>query len=553
MRFHRLVARVLLVGLTVVLVLLGVASPAHAHAVLDASTPASGAQLEQAPKSVRLDFDEAVGLDLGYVRLSSGDEQLEVGRAHHPAGRPDVVVADLPDLGDGVYVVAYRVISEDGHPVTGDIAFRVGAGAASPSAVMASASSGGRWIGLAYGAVRMAAYLALVVAIGLPIVASIVHAPWWSSIRLAVVGASGAIAVAALCQVALAGPYLAGTSWGDVIALSRWSDVVGTPAGRWWLLRAAAATALAGTMWAVTRHRAGPGARGAMAVCVLAAIVTWTFVVDGHAVTGRWVVGGEAATFGHLVAMATWLAGLVLLFVAAPGIDGELTGRVSSRWSPLAAGCVGVIVVTGLAQSWRSVDGWDPSSHYQRLLLAKTIGLVGMLAVAQGARRLIARVGSDGSAPLRLRRAVAIELAIGIAVLAITTVLVQTPPVDASPQAPAPTSVPTTVVADWTNSVSQGNRTLLLHMDGATVGRHTMHLVLDDSADPLTAPVTARARLLLPARSLGPFPIELSPAGPNSWTAPAIEIPESGEWRLEVIVDDPSSTIRFSTPLVVER
>jgi copper transport protein len=391
-----------------------------------------------------------------------------------------------------------------------------------------------------------------VAAVGLPVVASSVLPSRWGSIRPVVIAAAGAIAVAALCQIAVASPYLAGTGWGDVVASDRWSDVAGTPAGRWWLVRSVAAVLLAFAVWAATRRRSSPTIRGSVAVGVLAAAVTWTFVADGHAVTGRWVVGGEAATLAHLVAMATWLGGLALLFVAAPEIDDELARRVSSRWSPLAAGCVGVIVLTGVVQAWRSVDGWDPASDYQRLLLAKTIGLVGMLVAAQGARKVIARVGGDASVPMRLRRAVALELAIGVAVLALTTVLVQTPPTEARPQAPTAPSVPTTVVADWSTSVRQGKRSLLLHLDGATVGRHTMHLVLDDSADPLTAPVTARARLLLPARSLGPFPIELAPAGPNSWTAPAIEIPEVGEWRLEVIVDDPSSTIRFSTPLAVE-
>lgn len=122
---------VVLAAWAVVLVA-GWQSPAAAHASLLSSNPADGAALEALPSEVVLTFSEPIS-EPAYVVVNSPDgeqlaaEEVEVDGA-------EVGVAVEGDGGQGSYTAAFRVVSEDGHPVTGQIDFTVGAvDEASPS------------------------------------------------------------------------------------------------------------------------------------------------------------------------------------------------------------------------------------------------------------------------------------------------------------------------------------------------------------------------------------------------------------------------------------
>jgi hypothetical protein len=61
------------------------------------------------------------------------------GDVQHQAGKPDldgpVVTQKLKgELSDGAYVIAYRVVSSDGHPIDGEIPFTVKGATPSPTA-----------------------------------------------------------------------------------------------------------------------------------------------------------------------------------------------------------------------------------------------------------------------------------------------------------------------------------------------------------------------------------------------------------------------------------
>jgi len=132
-------------GLVVLLagaVLLALPSPALAHASLVGSTPTAGARLDELPAQVQLEFSEEV-LEPAYVVLTGPDG------ASAAAGEPQVdgamVVQATAGGPDGGYTLAYRAVSRDGHPVTGQITFTVGDSTAAPPSATASdrGSSGG--------------------------------------------------------------------------------------------------------------------------------------------------------------------------------------------------------------------------------------------------------------------------------------------------------------------------------------------------------------------------------------------------------------------------
>jgi copper transport protein len=97
-------------------------SQAWAHAALLRTTPTAGAVLERAPRTVTLRFTEPVDTALAEVRVL--DAQLEPVRTGSlPRPRPDEIAVRLPALTRGTYVVAWRVVSEDTHPIHGSFVF----------------------------------------------------------------------------------------------------------------------------------------------------------------------------------------------------------------------------------------------------------------------------------------------------------------------------------------------------------------------------------------------------------------------------------------------
>lgn len=112
MVFVRMVVALLFFGMT--------ASPALAHAGLVSSDPVDGSVLTTAPVNVTLQFNEDLLEDTVSVAIRDGDDQV-VSTETAIADGPTVVVPWPTDLADGAYRLAYRVVSADGHPVTGEI------------------------------------------------------------------------------------------------------------------------------------------------------------------------------------------------------------------------------------------------------------------------------------------------------------------------------------------------------------------------------------------------------------------------------------------------
>lgn len=114
--------------------LLGGPATAWAHNTLVSSDPADGARLGTGPRQVRLVFDQPVraGYDTVNVIGPNGDYWTD-GKA---SVEGNAVTAPVRELGPkGTYTVAYRVLSNDGHPVTGEIRFtltRAGQGTPAP-------------------------------------------------------------------------------------------------------------------------------------------------------------------------------------------------------------------------------------------------------------------------------------------------------------------------------------------------------------------------------------------------------------------------------------
>jgi methionine-rich copper-binding protein CopC len=127
------------------LAVLGVAGPASAHDQLLSTTPKDGSVVDALPSEVTLTFSDLVtdaGGEANQVRvLDSSCRPLDDGAA---VIQDNVVVQKLSGQATGPVTVQWRVVSRDGHPVSGEFSFRVGgdAAAASPSCEAAATAPG---------------------------------------------------------------------------------------------------------------------------------------------------------------------------------------------------------------------------------------------------------------------------------------------------------------------------------------------------------------------------------------------------------------------------
>src|SRR5690349_12738875 len=118
----------------IVLALIAPAS-ASAHATLIRTTPANGAILDQAPARVIVEFDDTVRVARGNAAVAnSTSESVLVG--HASAQGRTLTIPLEPHLANGAYSVRWSIVSDDGHREQGVLAFAVGQGSGTPTAVL---------------------------------------------------------------------------------------------------------------------------------------------------------------------------------------------------------------------------------------------------------------------------------------------------------------------------------------------------------------------------------------------------------------------------------
>ena len=130
MNSGKVIAAGVLLGLAAVL---GHATGASAHESLTDSSPRSGEVLESGPSEIALVFSGQLLEDGAAVAVSDSDSDDWASGA--PAVEDATAIVELDQaLPDGEYEVLWRVVSSDGHPISGAFTFRVGEGGSNDSA-----------------------------------------------------------------------------------------------------------------------------------------------------------------------------------------------------------------------------------------------------------------------------------------------------------------------------------------------------------------------------------------------------------------------------------
>ena len=251
------------------------------------------------------------------------------------------------------------------------------------------------------------------------------------------------------------------------------------------------------------------------------------------------------------------------------------------RWSRLAAGAIGALVVTGVLQSVREVGTFSAlvTTSYGWVLLAKLAVVVLVLVAAlvsrdwvqqragrRGGRRVVAHAFSaeaeaaapqgdeapedddlpdDGGAPVSLgvlRRSVLVELVGAVVILALSAVLVSQFPAKASVATPVDVTLPLQSAAG-----TAGTGTVEVTVDPASPGPTTLHVYLFDAQGQLTQPQQISVGLTEVQQQIGPLDVELSADGPGHYSAEPV-LPSAGTWTLTVTVrQDEFTAVTAST------
>ncbi|MET8111390.1 copper resistance CopC/CopD family protein [Streptomyces prasinus] len=393
----------MLLGTVLVLVLLGGAGPASAHAALRGSDPGDGSVVKSAPRHVTLTFTESVALLDDSFRIYSPDNhRVPLDEPEHADDRSDTARIGLPDgLDDGTYTVAWRVVSADSHPASGAFTFSIGK--PSPTAPVAPADPAEHPITTSlYDTGRYLAYIAAALLIGTVAFAALCRPPDTAPLRAPLVTGWWTLLTSTAVLLVLRAPYENGTSPATAFDLSAFTGVLTERPGIALLTRLALLVVAAALVCLprlprparLRRDRGGSDGRTSparlTAGTVLAVALALTWASAEHASAGIQVPVAMTSSVLHLLAMACWLGGLTALLIVLFRADTPPPVATVTRFSRLAFVSVAVLVVTGVYQSWRGLGSWAAltDSSYGTTLAVKLVMTAALLLAAGLSRRL---------------------------------------------------------------------------------------------------------------------------------------------------------------------
>ncbi|MFY1626973.1 copper resistance CopC/CopD family protein [Micromonospora sp. WMMD735] len=530
---------------TLVALLLAPAGPASAHAVLSSSSPVASSVVPSAPSEVVLTFSESVRKVPDKVRVIAPDgSRADRGE---PRFEGSVVTIGVDPAGpQGTYLVSYRVISADSHPVSGAFTYSVGA-PSTPPTDSGSDSRADPVVGAGVKVTKYLGYAGLLLVVG----PALVLAALWP-LRLSRRGPArllwsgvGLLAVATVAEVWLQVPYTAGGGLFDVTGEGL-SEVLGSGYGTAHLIRLGLLVAAVFLLRPLTRGPVGRTDGIILTGLGVAGLFTWPLA--GHPAASPAPAVSVLVDAVHLGSMAVWLGGLVMLagFLLRRADEREL-GAILPIWSRWAALAVAALLLAGVVQGLIEVGTLQAltGTTYGRLLLAK-IGLFALVVAVAAYSRQLVRRRTAAARPVPVRRAVWVELAITAVILGVTATLVQTPPartaVDGGPGADA---------GYYSTTLTSPIYSLQVELDPAERGNNSMHLYAytpDNRPQPV---VEWKATAALPSAGVEAIDIPLLKLTDNHATG-EFSFPSAGEWQLRFTVrtsDIDQATVTATVPI----
>lgn len=557
---------------------LALPASASAHAYLVKTSPAPGSVLAVAPRTVALTYDEAVEPRFAITSVTNARGQQETtGPVRRSAADPDTLVVPVhPHLPTGWYLVYWRAISIDGHPVQGGYTFAVGPNPGPPPQfAIANISETATDTNLVIA--RCAMLLSAMAAIGLFVFRTLIARPVVRrvegaglrglTIACCLLGAASAAAVPVYLDIAtsvdsLRSPFSVST----LVPLFRV-----TAFGRAYVdlevCMALYCLAAGIALWVDRPQRVRRSLAelfslaGALAAAAAALLVPG---LAGHA--GQTAPRGLALVldWSHLASGSLWLGGLlgllVLAWTQAPGRRLAVLAVSVPRFSNVAFGSVLVLIASGVGASilhipvvnalWTTSYGKVILLKVGLLLVALTFAAVNLLWTR--ARLVAARSGTEiaPDAVRLLRRTVRAETVLA-AVAVLAAALLSSLPPPAAARAKLGASLGTFGPGRVAAVVHQGGYGLRVVVDPNTpAAPNTFTLELSHGGRPVQgADVTLTFEML--DMQMGDEEYRMAETRPGVYRRSALALVMAGRWALELSIA-PKAGTPF-TALVVDR
>jgi len=519
-------------AIAVVLTALTAVPSAYAHAILQTSTPSNNSVARTSPSSVTLAFNEAVETAFGSIRVyDCGGGRVDSGKITRPS-KSQVAVKIDRRLAKGTYTVTWRVISADSHPVAGAFVFNVKKASASGTCTQVFNAKTPGTIDALFKFMRALDFALMLAVVGGALVLMLVLRSAAAELRtrlyrvLAGV-AFGLVIAGALCIV-LQGAVAGGFGLSEAFRWDTVHSVLQTRFGRAFLWQIGIAVVVGAAALLASRSRK------LEPLPLIAFLLLPTISAAGHARTSGPIA--FVADLVHLSAASAWVGGLaftVLALLLAGADRWPLASRAVPRFSILAVISVVALIAAGSLRGYEEVKAfhglWDTT--YGQLLLAKIALVLPLLALgAYNNRYAVPRLKRQIASAIEQRRflrAAGAELAIMVAIIGVTAVLVTEPPAKASVKA----------AKYATDTVPIGPLEVNYIFEPAKTGPNTIHLYFYKPKSGFPANVDdAKLSATLPSRNLGPLRIPLTRIVPSHYTTSSGVFPEPGDWQVTVEV-----------------
>ncbi len=512
----------------------------EAHAGLKSSEPAASSVLEQSPKEIVLNFGEAVEVSFGSIRLFDSNSQpvaLPTPKFVEANGAIDAktIRVEIPELQSGSYLVVWRVVSADSHPVQGAFAFQIGTkglNLESLSEEILASSSAPFAVRVTMGFARWLSFLGVMVMVGAMLLATRIVG--FSRVGKIIFGSWITALVGSVLVLLLQAPYALGQAMSVGELLSAVDDVLRTRLGTWLVVRG---TILLAFLILIRQRNSHVKPIYRMAAILLGIGLFATFSISGHPGMREFSALSIGTDIVHFLSVSAWMGGLVTLALLGRKWQSE-SSLVISWFSFTATISMPIMVATGIAQAWRMMEGFQNifSTTYGVVLSLKVLLVIVAIAAGTRARQVFKskKVDRQDLREIKFSRTVLAESMIGVVVLAVTAVLVSVPPLSVSGAAAFETSVvQSNVIAD-------------LRVAPARIGEVEVHILLSPPGGSLQSISEVTAQISLVAEEIPAIPIDLQLVGTNHFRA-AVLVPRAGDWLLEIFANsEPGKSLRFS-------
>jgi copper transport protein len=430
---------------------LALPAAAWAHAALLKTFPTASAEVDTPPAELRLVYDEVVEPRFAVVSVTDAAAHQQVdGAVHRSASNPYELDAPLKRSAEGWYLVFWRVISADGHPVRGAFLYRIGPNPGPPPQfVIPSLSETAVTPGLI--TLRWLTFLSAMAAIGLFVLRAVIARPIVARVPGTRLRALSIAFAAAIVVALVVTPIYVLLATAQFALRSFWSfgalvPLMGVSAfGRGYLrlelLLALFAVAAAAAIWLDRPDRARRSVAGLLSLwgaLLAAGAVLLVPGTAGHAAQTSPRALSLAFDWLHLSAGSLWIGGLIGLLVLWPALPAALrTAGLAvgvPRFSNVAFVSVMVLLGSGigaavihlptLATLWQTGYGKTIVIKASLLLAAVLVASVNLLRT----KPALARGENAASAAVLLRRLVGVEVVLVTSAIVAAAVLSSYPP-----------------------------------------------------------------------------------------------------------------------------